>query len=71
LFLVHVAPTGVLDVELLPVQIDNMQVNAAQGLPREVFVRQFATLCAEMGTEVVAGPYADTLAIQALARSGR
>ena len=47
-----------------------MQVKAAQGLAREVFVRQFGTLCAEMGTEVVAGRHPDTLAIRALVRSG-
>ena len=69
LFLVHITPTGTMDVELLPVQIDNMQVNTARGLAREVFVRQFATLCAEMGTELVAGPHPDTIAIRALAKS--
>ena len=71
LFLVHFTPAGAMDIELLPVQIDNMQVNAARGLARELFERQFATLCREMGTEVVAGRYPDTLAIQALSTSGR
>jgi poly-gamma-glutamate synthesis protein (capsule biosynthesis protein) len=71
LFLVRITPPGTKDVELVPVQIDNMQVNVAQGAARELFVRQFTTLCAEMGTKLVAGRRRDTLAIRAVARSAR
>ncbi len=62
LFFVRMAPSGAKDVELLPVQIDNMQVNVARGAAREWFVSRVATLCAEMGTEIVAGRRPDTLA---------
>jgi hypothetical protein len=34
----------------MPVKIDNMQVNLAEGADREWFVRRFWRLCDEMGT---------------------
>jgi poly-gamma-glutamate synthesis protein (capsule biosynthesis protein) len=71
LFLVHITPTGAMDIELLPVQIDDMQVNVARGDARELLGRRLATLCAEMGTELVAGPHPDTVAIRALAKSAQ
>jgi poly-gamma-glutamate synthesis protein (capsule biosynthesis protein) len=71
LFLVHIAPAGNVEIELLPVQIDNMQVNAARGAAREWFVRQFATLCAEMGTTLVAGSSPEMLGVGAVAKSAR
>ena len=71
LFFVHITPTGSVGVELLPVQIENMQVNVATGAAREWFVRRLATLCAEMGTALVAGAHPDTLAIRATAKSVR
>ena len=71
LFFLRVAPTGVKDVELLAVQIDNMQVNLARGAAREWFVRRLAMLCAEMGTEQSAGTSPDTLTIRPVARLGR
>ncbi len=63
LFFVRIA-TGMKDVELLPVQIDNMQVSVARGAAREWFVRRITALCAEMGTEIVAGVSPDTIAVR-------
>ena len=64
LFFVRVAPSGVEQVELLPVQIDDMQVNVARGPAREWFVRRVSTLCAEMGTEAVVVPGRETLTVR-------
>lgn len=64
LFLVRVTPPVIERVELVPVHIDNMQVNLAQGDDREWFARRITELCAEMGTEVVPGPERLTVAVQ-------
>jgi poly-gamma-glutamate synthesis protein (capsule biosynthesis protein) len=64
LFFVRLAQAGIECVELLPVQIDDMQVNVARGAAREWFTRRATTLCAEMGTEVVVVPGQQTLTVQ-------
>ena len=64
LFFVRIAPTGEKDVELLPVEIDDMQVNVARGEARQWFERRFATLCGEMGSTVVPGLRPDTIAVR-------
>jgi poly-gamma-glutamate synthesis protein (capsule biosynthesis protein) len=50
LFLIELRPPGVERVTVMPVKIDNMQVNLAEGADREWFVRRFRRLCDEMGT---------------------
>ncbi len=50
LFLLRVAPRQVLELELVPVQIGEMQVNLARGREREWFLRRLGELCAEFGT---------------------
>lgn len=53
LFLVHVRPPVVEDVEIIPVQIKDLQVNLARGRARDWFVERFTTRCAELDTAVV------------------
>lgn len=43
-------------VELLPVQIGEMQVNAARGAARQWFIERVTELCNEMGTAIEAAP---------------
>ena len=69
LFFVRIGPAGVTQVELLPVQIDNMQVNVAHGAAREWFVDRVTTLCNEMGSETTLGRTRDTLAVTSAAQS--
>lgn len=64
LFFVRIGASGIEDVELLPVHIDNMQVNVARGAEREWFVRRVASLCAEMGTELIVEPGREALAVR-------
>jgi poly-gamma-glutamate capsule biosynthesis protein CapA/YwtB (metallophosphatase superfamily) len=64
LFFVRLAQAGIECVELLPVQIDDMQVNVAQGSARAWFISRLTTLCAEMGTEVVAVPGQEILTVR-------
>ena len=54
LFLVRVASSRIVGVELVPVRINKMQVNLSAGQDREWFVRRLTSLCVEMGTELVA-----------------
>jgi len=56
LFVLHVpADQARVDrVEVMPVKIENMQVNHSGGKDREWFVERLGGLCAEMGTELVA-----------------
>lgn len=56
LFLVRVTPPRVEALDLVPVKIGNMRVNLAQGKDRDWFAQRVASLCAEMGTKVTAGP---------------
>lgn len=55
LFLVRVRPPVVEEVEVIPVVIDDMQVNLAQGTERDFFLDRLVKLCAEMGTAVARG----------------
>jgi len=50
LFRLRFGPGGLERVELLPVQIAEMQVNAARGAARQWFVERATALCNEMGT---------------------
>jgi poly-gamma-glutamate capsule biosynthesis protein CapA/YwtB (metallophosphatase superfamily) len=56
LFLLHVVPPSVEQIEVLPVRINAMQVNHAQGKERDWFIERFTALCRELGTEVRPGP---------------
>ncbi len=55
LFLLQARPPLVEAIQVVPVRIEEMQVNLAQGREREWFVRRFVGLCAEMGTAVQVG----------------
>jgi poly-gamma-glutamate synthesis protein (capsule biosynthesis protein) len=55
LFFVHVRPPVVEDVEIVPVQITDLQVNLAQGHGRNWFLERFTARCAEFDTVVVPG----------------
>jgi poly-gamma-glutamate capsule biosynthesis protein CapA/YwtB (metallophosphatase superfamily) len=68
LFLVEATPPALTGLRLVPVHIRNCQVTLAKGAAREWFVRRITALCAEMGTRVVAGPEALTVALPAPAR---
>ncbi len=50
LFLARVGPRQVAELELVPVQIDEMQVNIARGRDRAWFLDRLDALCAEFGT---------------------
>lgn len=52
LFLLSVRESAVESLEIIPVKIDEMQVNRAAGAERDWFVRRLRRLCLEMGTEV-------------------
>lgn len=54
LFLVRIESSSLVRVELIPVSISKMQVNLAAGQDREWFVQRLRSLCAEMGTELMA-----------------
>jgi poly-gamma-glutamate synthesis protein (capsule biosynthesis protein) len=54
LFLLRVRPPHVERLELVPVKIDDMQVNRAAGDDRAWVVERFARLSADMGTRVTA-----------------
>jgi poly-gamma-glutamate synthesis protein (capsule biosynthesis protein) len=53
LFRLTVTRAGVHSLEIVPVKIDDMQVNRAAGLERRWFVERLERLCREMGTDVV------------------
>lgn len=53
LFLVRVRPHTVDGLELVPVRIDEMQVNIARGRDRDWFLHRLEELCAEFGTALV------------------
>jgi poly-gamma-glutamate synthesis protein (capsule biosynthesis protein) len=55
LFLVHGRPPVVEDVEIVPVQITDRQVNLARGRARDWFVERFTARCSEFDTVVVPG----------------
>ena len=50
LFLVRVRPPVIEEVEVVPVRIDELQVNLARGRDRDGFVECFRARCAELGT---------------------
>ena len=52
LFLVRATPPVIDRLDLLPVRIENKQVNLAEGADRKWIVRQLTELSEEMGTEV-------------------
>ena len=52
LFFLELGAAGIATVRLLPVRIDDMQVNVARGEDRAWFVRRLRELCEEMNTEV-------------------
>jgi poly-gamma-glutamate synthesis protein (capsule biosynthesis protein) len=52
LFLLCVRPPDVDRIDLIPVKIDDMQVNMAHDDERKWFAERFVRLCSEMGTEV-------------------
>lgn len=52
LFLLRVRPPVVEQVELVPMLIENMQVNRATGGTRDMVIRRLRTLCEEVGTEL-------------------
>ncbi len=53
LFLVHLRPPVVEHVEIVPVQIEDLQVHLARGRARDWFVERFTALCAELDAVVV------------------
>lgn len=53
LFRLSVSDHEVRSVEIIPVKIDDMQVNRAEGAERTWFLRRFTELCHEMKTGVV------------------
>jgi poly-gamma-glutamate capsule biosynthesis protein CapA/YwtB (metallophosphatase superfamily) len=52
LFLVDVRPRAVDRLEIVPVRIDNLQVNLAQGHDRDWLLERLGARCAELGTAV-------------------
>lgn len=52
LFRLNVRDRAVESIDVLPVKIDDMQVNRAEDRDRELFLLRFARLCHEMGTDV-------------------
>ncbi len=56
LFLVRLSPPVVEELEVVPVRIEDMQVNLARGRERDWFIDRFRTRCAELGTEVIVAP---------------
>jgi poly-gamma-glutamate synthesis protein (capsule biosynthesis protein) len=52
LFVLEVSPPHVGRIELIPVKIEDMQVNQARGGDRAWLIQHFTQLCAELATEV-------------------
>ena len=65
LFLVRIEPPLIERLDLVPVQIDKMQVNLTAGAERDWIVRRLTTLCAEMGTVAVDGPRGPSISVAA------
>ncbi len=55
-FLLTVAPAGVPEIEIVPVQIGDLQVNLARGPERDWFLERVNARCAELGTALVVAP---------------
>ena len=55
-FLLTVSPPAVQELEILPVRIDDLQVNLARGRDRDWFLEQFRARCAQLGTGLATGP---------------
>ena len=70
LFLLRVQPPAVARIDIVPVAIDRCQVNRARGAERDWFAERFTALCAERGTEVVAGGEALTVPVGAAPGQG-
>jgi poly-gamma-glutamate synthesis protein (capsule biosynthesis protein) len=70
LFLVQVRPPHIEGLELVPVWIGQRQVNLARGAERDWLVRRLTSLCAELGTRLIAGPRRLSVAIPAGGRQG-
>ena len=54
LFLMRARAAVLERIDLVPVAIGRRQVNRARGVERAWFAERFTTLCAELGTEVLA-----------------
>jgi poly-gamma-glutamate capsule biosynthesis protein CapA/YwtB (metallophosphatase superfamily) len=52
LFHLAIGPRGIQRLDLVPVRLGRMQVNAARGRERDWFIRRTADLSAELGTQV-------------------
>jgi len=55
-FLLSVTPPTVQEIEVVPVRIDDLQVNLARGRDRDWFLERFNAHCAELGAAVVTEP---------------
>ncbi|HEU0021581.1 MAG TPA: CapA family protein [Dehalococcoidia bacterium] len=62
LFRVQVGPTGMERIDLVPVYINDMQVNLAPEPERAIFLKRLTLLCDEMGTALERGP--DTASVR-------
>jgi poly-gamma-glutamate capsule biosynthesis protein CapA/YwtB (metallophosphatase superfamily) len=70
LFLVRVRPPFVETVEVIPVVIEGMQVNLAQGAERDFFLARLVKLGAEMGTTVAKGAQSACITVMREAPAG-
>ncbi|HWP48463.1 MAG TPA: CapA family protein [Candidatus Limnocylindrales bacterium] len=71
LFLVRARPPHIENLELIPVQISNEQVNLAEGEEYDWFAQRITTLCAEMGTKVITEPRKLSLVVPLEDREGK
>lgn len=55
-FLLTATPPTVQEIEVVPVRIDDLQVNLARGRDRDWFLDRFNARCADVGTDVVQEP---------------
>ena len=70
LFLVRVRPPVIEELEIVPVVIDEMQVNLAHREEGNLFLERFESLCAEMGTELIRGPRTARIVVARPAKAG-
>jgi poly-gamma-glutamate synthesis protein (capsule biosynthesis protein) len=70
LFVLTVRPPVIDRVDLIPVTISDRQVNHARGTDREWFCQRFATLSAELGTDVHATDGSPVILVSDSARAG-
>jgi poly-gamma-glutamate capsule biosynthesis protein CapA/YwtB (metallophosphatase superfamily) len=69
-FLVRVRPPVVEEVEVIPVAIEDMQVNLAEGAERDFFLARLAKLGVEMGTTVARGAQSARVTVMREAGAG-